>query len=73
MIKKLLSLLNLFIAEIFCNYKLIEIIIVDKNKNFEFIVFKIISTGFKSLNNYQKFIVLSLISNFCKNYFLKKI
>lgn len=73
MIKKLLSLLNLFIAEIFCNYKLIEIIIVDKNKNFEFIVFKIISTGFKSLNNDQKFIVSSLISNFCKNYFLKKI
>lgn len=50
-IKEFLDLLNILKAQILCIHKFMEVFIVYKYQNFIFIVFYIVVTSFKNLNN----------------------
>lgn len=50
-IKELLSQINLSKAYTFYIYKLIDSIVINKNKNFVFTIFQIVAPSFKYLNN----------------------
>lgn len=49
-----------------------QIDVICKNKDFIFAIFKILLPHLKGLNNSGNLIIISLITNFHKNYFLKK-
>ena len=53
--------------------KLVEVILVSKNKFFMFIIFKVILLGFINLNNGQKFNIIIFIISFYRNNFCKNI
>ena len=61
-LKKLFNLINLFKTQVFCIHKIIEIILISKNKNLIFIALKIIMTSLKCINNNQEIAIMS----FCK-------
>lgn len=50
--KWLFSLANLPRTQIFCIYKLIQIIIIGRNKNFLFAIFQIVVLSPNYLNSY---------------------
>lgn len=49
-LQQFLSPINLFKTQTFCTYKIIETIIICKNKNFLLIIFKVIKPSFKHCN-----------------------
>lgn len=70
--EKFLGLLNLLKTQALDIYKLIEVIIVCKNKIFKFAVFQEVAPSFKSLNYSQKFLVVIFISDLCRNFYFKE-
>ena len=70
LIKKLLGPADLTKAQSFYIYELMKVIIFNKNKNFVFSVFQIVSLNLKNPNNRQKLHVLSFILSFGQDYLL---
>ena len=50
-----------------------KVIIINKDKNFIFAIFKVVALGFVSFNNSYKLCILSFLSNINKNHFFRKI
>lgn len=71
-LKKFLGPLDKLEAEIFYIHKIIKIVIIFKNKNLVFATFQIILPSFEYYNNIQQLAIIDFVSNFYKNYFLKK-
>lgn len=69
-LKQSFSLSNLFKTQIF--YKILQIIIVYKNRNLILVTFKIIVLIYKNFNNYKKFVIANLILGLSKKKKLKK-
>ena len=69
--RQLLGPPNLTKAQTLHIHKSIEFIMVSKNKDFVFAAFKVMALSFKSFNNGQKFIIISFVSSFVRNHFLK--
>ena len=63
-IRKILGLIDLTKAQIFCIYKSTDIIILYKNENLIFLAFQIVPPGFKNFNNRQKLIIMSFVLYF---------
>lgn len=71
-IKKPLSLLYLIKAQVFSIYKLMEIVIANREKHLIFGVFQVIITSLKSFNNKQELLIIGLVPNLYRNHFFKK-
>ena len=70
--KEFLGPSNLIIAYVFDIYELTEVVVVHKDKKLIFVTLQIVAPSFKSFNNSQKLLVMSLIINLGKDLFLKK-
>lgn len=70
--KKLLNLLNLIKAYLFCIHKLTQIVVVNEDKNLMLIAFQISTSSFKGFNNSQKLTIISFLSSLCKNHLFEK-
>lgn len=62
--KKLLGLTYLILSQFFNIHKLIEVVIVYKDKNVIFTTFEIILLDFEHFDNSQKLIITSFILSF---------
>lgn len=49
-----------------------EVIMVNKDKNFVFAAFKVMTPSLKDFNNNQKLLILSLIPSLYKDHLLRK-
>lgn len=63
--EKLLYHSNLLQSQNLDIYILSKIISINKDKNFKLIVFYAIVLGFKSLENFIKFLIVRFLSNLC--------
>ena len=64
LLKKLLSLIDLLKAQTFYIHKILEIVIIYKNKNFILIAFQILMLTLKYFNNNKKLAIVSFILYF---------
>lgn len=53
-------------------HELIEVIIVNKDKNLVFAPLQVVAPSFPSLDNSPKLLIMGLIMSFDKDYFLRK-
>lgn len=67
-LKELFGLSNLVKTQTFFINKMTQVVIIDKNKTFIFLILKMILSSFEYFNNSQKFIIKSFIANFYKNH-----
>ena len=70
---ELLGLLNLARTQVLCIHETTKVVIIGKNESLVFATFKIMSPYFKSLNNGQKLTVMSFVSSFGKNHFIREV
>ncbi len=70
--RELLGLADLTRAYVFHIHELIEVVIVNKDKDLIFIILQVVAPSLKSLNNGWKFLIMSLILHLYKKYFLRK-
>ena len=71
-LRELLGPADLSGAQTFCIHETTKVIVVYKNKNFILVIFQIVMSRFKNLNNSQKLAIVGLIPSFCRNYFPRK-
>lgn len=69
---KLLGSTNLARAQAFCIHKSLEIIIVNQNKDLIFAIFQRVTPSLESFKNSQELLIMSLISNFCRNHLFRE-
>lgn len=71
-LSELLGPTNLPRAEPLSIYKSMQVNVVSKNENLIFIAFSVVTPCFKSFNNSQKLMIVSFVTSFAKNHFLKE-
>ena len=69
MSKKLLYLVDLPGTQFFNTYELAEIIIIGKNKYFQFVAFQLIAPSLQSFNYGEYFYIESFVLSLCQNLF----
>lgn len=71
-LRELLSLTNLSKVLALSIHKLTEVVEVSKNKNLLLRAFKVVIPSLKESNNGQELLILSFITSFGKDYYLRK-
>lgn len=71
-LRDLLGLTNLLRAYTFNIYKLSEVVIVNKIKNFLFAIFQVWMPSIKGLNDGQELLIIGAITSFIRDYFLRE-
>ncbi len=56
-------------AQTFCIYKLMEVVVIHKDKNLVFAAFQVVMLSLKGFNNSQKILVVSLVIGLNGDYF----
>ena len=70
--RELLGLVDLFGAQAFCIYEMMEVIVICKDENLMLATFQIVAPYLENLYNSQKFTVVGLILSLCRNHFPRK-
>lgn len=63
---------NLSKAQTLYIYEVVKIVVIYKKKNLIFTIFQIVPPSFKSFDNCQKVVIISLVSNFYRYHLSKK-
>lgn len=71
-LRDLLGLTNLLRAYTFNIYKLSEVVIVNKIKNFLFAIFQVLMLSIKGFTHGQELLIIGSITSFIRDYFLRE-
>ena len=67
-----MGLLNLTRAQALCIYKLMEVVMVCKDKDLVFAVFQVVALSLKGLNNDQKLLIVGFIAGLSRDHLLRE-